>query len=96
VVTATTLSLSSSANPAPVGTPVQLITKVSPSPSGGTVTFSNGSPIPGCTAVPVDGMGMARCTTTFTVARRYTIQATYSGNASFAAGDAPPLLMLAQ
>ena len=97
VLTATTLSLSASANPAPVGQQVLLTTKVSPSPSGGTVSFVAGSPIPGCTAVPVQSStGIAYCRTTFTATGRRSIRATYSGNALFAGSDAPLLLFSVQ
>ncbi len=50
---------------------------------GGTVTFQkNGTNIPTCVAVQLNGAGQAVCTTTLT-AGTHTITANYSGDANF-------------
>lgn len=50
---------------------------------GGTMTFKkNGTDIPGCAAVALNGAGQAVCTTTLT-GGTHTITANYSGNANF-------------
>ena len=83
--TATTTSLSSSANPATTGQPVTYTALVSPVPNGGTVGFfGDGSPLAGCGQVAVStSAGTATCTTSYVPTGHYGVQAFYSGAATF-------------
>ena len=69
---------------------------VSPTPSGGTVAFTDaGSTISGCGSVTVStSTGKAACSSTYTAAGLHSIQATYSGNATFAGSSSPSQLQL--
>jgi Bacterial Ig-like domain (group 3) len=81
--TATTTSLSSSANPSTIGAAVTFTATVSPNPGGGTVAFADGgSTISGCGARPVVA-GQATCTETFAAAASHSIQAEFIGIGSF-------------
>jgi uncharacterized protein YjbI with pentapeptide repeats len=71
-------------NPTTVGQLARYDATVSPVLKGGTVAFTdNGSPIAGCTAVPVFddglGVGLAPCFTFPSTAGSHNIVATYSG-----------------
>ena len=84
---ATATSVTSSANPAQVGTPVTYTATVSPAPGGGTVSFTdNGSAITGCQDLPV---ASAACSQTYSGAGADNIVAAYSGTAGFAASTSP-------
>jgi hypothetical protein len=83
--TATTTTVASSPNPSVTGAQVTYTATISPAPDGGTVAFTdNGSPIAGCTAVPVPA-GTARCATTPGTTGAHNITAAYSGTGAFAA-----------
>ena len=81
----TTTSLSSSANPAPVGQAVSYTARVVPVPNGGTVDFlANGGAIAGCSQVPVNtANGEATCSTTYMSVGARSVEASYSGDATF-------------
>lgn len=95
--TATSTSLSSSANPSLTGRAVTYTATVSPAPDGGTVAFSDaGSAIPGCAAQPLTSHGTATCQVTYTAAGTHAIQAEYSGDQSFASDTSPKLTQQVQ
>jgi hypothetical protein len=79
---ATTTTLSSSANPAGVAADTTLTATVAPNPDRGTVAFASGvQPIAGCEAVAVGQPdGRATCVTRFATAGTYAITAVYSGD----------------
>jgi len=83
---ATTTTLTSSLNPSGVRQPVTFTATVSSTsgtpPNGETITFNNGSAILGTSAL---SGGTASLTTSSLAAGIYTITATYSGDANFAA-----------
>jgi hypothetical protein len=83
---ATTTSLHSSLNPAKKGKKVTYTATVSPQPGGGTVKFtSGGSTISGCGSVAVNtSTSKATCSVTYHSTGSRTIQATYSGDATWA------------
>jgi hypothetical protein len=61
-VVANSTAVTASSNPASLNLPVTLTATVTPTPSGGTVSFTdNASPIPSCQAVPLVGAS-ATCT----------------------------------
>lgn len=71
--------------------PVELVAVVSPAPDGGTVTFADGgTPIAGCTAVPVGSDGTARCTATLAPTGTHDLTARYAGSASYVASTSAP------
>ncbi|HEV7663035.1 MAG TPA: Ig-like domain repeat protein, partial [Chloroflexota bacterium] len=81
--TTTTLASSSPANTSTYGGSVTLTATVSPSPSGGTVSFKDGATSL-CSTVALTG-GVATCTTSaLTAGTHATIRATYSGNGASA------------
>jgi outer membrane protein assembly factor BamB len=82
---ATTITISSSSNPALLNHPLTLTATVSPAPDAGTVAFSDGgTPVSGCGAVPVSvGTGVAACATSFKSAGKHGIVAQYSGDAYY-------------
>jgi YVTN family beta-propeller protein len=92
--TTTATALSSSANPSVTGQAVTYTATVSPTPNGGTASFSdNGSAISTCTAQPVNTTtGQATCTLTYSSAGSHGIEAAYSGNATFSPSTSPPLV----
>ncbi|HUC37330.1 MAG TPA: Ig-like domain repeat protein [Acidimicrobiales bacterium] len=79
--TQTTTTLSCSPNPASVGQEVTCTATVSPTPTGGTVSFTDdGNPNLGCTSVPVNTItGQAVCDPTYPSPGTHRITATYSG-----------------
>ncbi len=86
---ATTTVLASSANPSATGANVTFTATITDNPhpatvvNGGTVAFSaDGNLISGCSAIAVSS-GTAQCTTSALLEGAHTIQATYSGTASF-------------
>jgi hypothetical protein len=81
VATATLLTVAPATPVA--GQLVTLAASVSPTPGGGTVSFSDaGTPIPGCAAQPVNTSGVAVCTTSYPDGGDYTIDAVFSGSAN--------------
>ena len=91
-VTATTTALSSSANPSTPGQQVQLIATVSPQPSGGTFSFTDGGTvISGCGAVALEPGGQATCTTSFSSAGTHPIVVGYTGNSLYSASSSNTL-----
>ena len=81
VATATLLTVTPATPVA--GQSVTLAASVSPTPGGGTVSFSDaGTPIPGCAAQPVNTSGVALCTTSYPDGGDYTIDAVFSGSAN--------------
>jgi hypothetical protein len=78
--------LSSSANPAVVGTPVTLTATVTgTSPSGSVNLADNGNPLAGCTSLVLTGSGnvsTTACTTSSLAAGTHSIVANYSGDAA--------------
>jgi hypothetical protein len=79
----TVTGLALSPNPASPSQPVTYTASVNPTPDGGTVGFtSDGAPIPGCGAEPVDTTtGFATCTTSAAAQPgSYAIVAAYSGS----------------
>ena len=68
--TPTSVSVVSSSNPGTVNVPVTYSATVSPAPDAGVVAFFDyGSPIPGCSARPVDpSTGQATCSISYTSA----------------------------
>jgi hypothetical protein len=89
---------SSSENPSQAGQPVTFTTTVSPAPDGGTVQFTDpGVTIPGCGAVPVSpSTGQASCTSTFSQAGSYQIQAIYSGDSFYSGSSSPVITQVVQ
>jgi outer membrane protein assembly factor BamB len=88
VPTPTATALSSSANPSKTGVRGTFTATVTPVPDGGAVAFTDGGrPIAGCSTVPVTSAGRASCTTSFPVASRHAIVASYGGDSSFAASS---------
>jgi hypothetical protein len=82
-VNAPTTTTVSSAAVAGAGQPVTYTATISPAPGGGTVGFTdNGTPIPGCTAVPVSG-STATCQATPTAGAN-NIAATFTGSSGLA------------
>ncbi|GAA3803992.1 MBG domain-containing protein [Cellulomonas soli] len=69
------IALSSDTGSAPLGFGVRLTATLSPAPAGSTVTFfDGGSPVTGCTRLPVDsGSGRATCLTGFTTTGAHPI-----------------------
>jgi hypothetical protein len=84
----TSMGLTSSQNPAPLGTNLTITAMIGVTPPGagtpsGTVQFLDGvTPIVGCTAVAV-AAGQAQCMTTALTVGNHTITATYSGDTNF-------------
>ena len=82
--TATSTAIVSSPNPAAVRSPITLTATVSPTPTGGTVSFTdNAAPITACQSQPLAGAS-ATCTLSYASAGAHTIVATYSGTDGFA------------
>lgn len=84
----TSVALTSSQNPAPLGTNVMFTAAISITSPGagttsGTVQFRDGAtPIAGCSAVAV-AMNSAACSTNALTVGNHTISAVYSGDANF-------------
>jgi Bacterial Ig-like domain (group 3)/IPT/TIG domain len=77
---ATTTTVTSSANPLVVGHALIYTATVSPMPDGGTVTFSDGGTTI-CVAVQVDtSTGTATCQRGYKITGTYSITAVYSGD----------------
>ena len=81
----TTTSLQSSVEPSTVGEQVTYTATVSPTPDGGTVSFTDGgSTISGCGSAGVNtSTGVATCASTYSAVGSHTIQASYSGETDF-------------
>jgi outer membrane protein assembly factor BamB len=83
--TATSTTLTASANPVPARAPVTLTATVAPQPDAGTVTFTDGgAAIPGCSAVALGAGAVASCQASWPAAGSHRVLATYSGDASYA------------
>jgi hypothetical protein len=82
----TTTTLTSSANPAVVGSNVTFTVSVNGNMPTGTATLTDGgNPIAGCTAVPLSGSGntiTGSCGTSSLAVGTHSIVATYSGDAA--------------
>jgi hypothetical protein len=79
----TSTSISATSNPARVGEAVTFTATVSPAPTAGAVVFlQGGRPIARCTSKPLYA-GRATCTVTYWKGGRHTLQALYTGSASF-------------
>ena len=84
----TSVALTSSQNPAPLGTNITFTAAISITSPGagttsGTVQFRDGAtPITGCSAITV-AMNSAACSTTALTAGNHTISAIYSGDTNF-------------
>jgi len=91
----TSTTLSSSLNPATVGTSVTFNASVSGSAPTGSVSFAaDGTTIAGCGAVALAGSGNTRgatCTTSSLSAGTHSIVATYAGDAANATSTSSPL-----
>jgi hypothetical protein len=87
---ATTLTLTSSANPATAGDRVVYTAQVSPAVDGGSITFSvNGRALPGCANIPLSGgYRGAACTIPSVTAGNWWVTASYSGDASYSSSSA--------
>jgi len=91
VLASTSTAIVSSPNPAAVGSPITLTAAVSPSPTGGTVSFTdNVAPISVCESLPLIGAS-ATCTVSYPSTGSHTIVASYSGTTGFAASTSPAL-----
>jgi Bacterial Ig-like domain (group 3) len=96
-VTATTIALSSSANPSTAGQPVTFTATVSPPPSSGTFSFTDGgSVIPSCEAAALEPSGKATCKTSFAAAGSHPIVVSYTGNSLFSASSSSTLTQVVQ
>ena len=89
----TTTTVASSLNPSLIANPVTFTSTVTSSGNPvttGTVAFTqNGTTLPGCSAVALNGSGQAACTAAGNTLPEGTllIRATYSGTASFATSN---------
>jgi hypothetical protein len=81
------ITLSSSANPAASGTQVTFTATLGIAAKPGTVTFTDNG-IAVCTAVAIANSGKATCVDTVSGAGAHSIVAAYTGNATYAAGQA--------
>jgi hypothetical protein len=92
-VGSTTTSLSSSLNPAPLGTSVTFTALVAGTSPTGTVAFKDsGSTLSGCAAVALTGSGnnrSAACTSASLAAGTHAITAVYGGDSTNAASTSP-------
>jgi Bacterial Ig-like domain (group 3)/Domain of unknown function DUF11 len=92
VAVPTTTTVASSANPSVPGQKVTYTATVSPTDGGGSVTFSDGgSPITGCTGLPLTSSGQATCPVTYKATGSHTITAAYSGDSGYAPSPSGPL-----
>jgi Bacterial Ig-like domain (group 3) len=85
---ATSTSLTASPSDIRVNTPMTLTADVHQSDGGGSVTFTTGggTPLPGCSDVPLTASGsadQATCTRSWPQAGSYTVVASYSGDAAY-------------
>src|SRR5690606_3871764 len=81
VLQPTTTSVTADPNPSVAGQPVTYTATVSPVPTGGTVTFTDGNTIiPGCDALALATDGTATCTTAGLSLGEHSITASYSGH----------------
>jgi hypothetical protein len=95
--TATTTTLTSSANPSRAGNSVTFTASVTPPPSGGTFNFTDGgTTIPGCGAVPLAPDAQATCTTSFGFHSTHSIVVHYTGNSLFAGSSSATLTQTVQ
>jgi hypothetical protein len=89
----TTITVTSSQNPAVFGQQVTFKASVSPVPDGGTVAFAdNGTTVGGCGGVAVNTTtGAASCQVSYSAVGAHTIQAAYSGDTSFGGSQSAAL-----
>ncbi len=82
-----TTSVTSSPNPSTFGQQVMILATVGPdgppAPTGTVGFTSNGTAIPGCTAIPLSSSLTAVCTTTTLAVGTDAIVATYSGDSNY-------------
>lgn len=84
-VRATATSVNSRPDPTDIGTPFDYIATVTPTPSGGTVSFEDlnyHKPYAGCLQLPVVN-GVATCHAQVSFPGQYFVTARYSGDADF-------------
>ena len=89
----TTTTVSTSPPSITYGQTVTITAVVSRSDGGGTISFSNGSSIGACSAVPITLVGstyQAQCSTSFPAAT-YPITATYTGDTLYATSTSTPV-----
>jgi Bacterial Ig-like domain (group 3) len=93
VLQGTSTALVSSANPSTTGQTATYTATVSPVPDDGTVAFTDGgATIAGCGAIGVSSStGEATCQATYPTTGSHPIQASYSGDANFAASQSATL-----
>jgi hypothetical protein len=95
---ATSVALTSSANPSVVGASVTFTAIVQGSaPTGGVNFTDGGAPMAGCSAVALAGVGdtrTAQCTTSSLNAATHSITALYGGDASNNGSNSAPLLQI--
>ncbi len=83
-------TVTSSANPVAKNAQVTFTATVTPTPTGGTVTFlDGGSPLAACTSETLTS-GVATCKQTFATAGLQVITASYSGTTGFPPSTSPP------
>jgi hypothetical protein len=93
--TTTTTALTSSANPATTGARIALAATVTPTPSGGTVTFTDGGvTIGACTTLTVDAFGSVTCHTKYAQDGARVIAAVYSGDATSTSSSSAALAQI--
>ena len=94
-LSASTTTLSSSANPASAGSPVTLTASVTGSSPTGSVSLADGgSALAGCTSLALSGSGntvTAACTTSSLAAGTHSLVASYSGDAANAPSSSAAL-----
>lgn len=79
----TSIALSSSRSPVPLGARVTYTAKITPTPNGGSVSFTdNKSPIASCRSVPLS-KGLATCQVSYRALGTHAITASYSGDANY-------------
>ena len=90
--TATAIGLASSSNPSVPGELLTYTASVSPTPDGGTVSFTDeGAPIAECQEIAVDESGDVLCPVTYGDPGSHAIVASYSGSAAFVPATSEPL-----
>ena len=89
---ATSIAVTSSANPSVIGQTVTYTATVSPVPNGGTVTFSDGG-TPICGAQQV-GTGTVTCHAGYKTTGTHSISAVYSGDFVYKTSTGGPLIQV--
>jgi hypothetical protein len=92
--TASTTALTASSTAVTVGATVGYQATVTPTPVGGTVTFSDDeTPILACTGVPVSAAGTASCSQRYTAAGTHHVTATFSGTSAERGSTSPAVVV---